>query len=96
MLLETLLPALAQGEEITALRRRQESGRGASEETAGVKQIVSLRGGDRRAHSVSFIERGGGGREGRGREARGSRGEREGITGEKKGRRGRSYFCLPP
>ena len=27
---------------------------------------------------------------GRGREARG------GITGEKKGRRGRSYICLPP
>ena len=30
---------------------------GGAEETAGVKQIVSLRGGDRRAHSVSFIER---------------------------------------
>ena len=44
-------------------------------------------------HTVSALLNAGEVDEG-GREARGSKGE--GITGEKKGRRGRSYICLPP
>ena len=55
-----------------------------AEETAGVKQIVSLRGGDRRAHSVSFIERGGGGwEEGGGGKPGGGRGR--GLQGRRGG-----------
>ena len=65
-----------------------------AEETAGVKQIVSLRGGDRRAHSVSFIERGGGGwEEG---EGEGSQGEEGGgdYRGEEEGPQ--LLLCLQP
>ena len=61
-----------------------------SEETAGVKQIVSLRGGDRRAHSVSFIERGGGGGK-----PGGEQGGGEGDYREKKGRGASATSALP-